>query len=216
MPDITRNTFSARIGKSLPSAGIFLRDSFRESLLLYFRYFFSPERAQSFRGTAATSTAICISNRRVPRMIVKGNVKFFRGEIGDASAARVLPMFLVWRPLAHTYTHTCTWTWRARALARCTLQRRMFPLPQLRSERPRKCTRKRLSNARDPSLCGWSVPELYLTLNDVGFVCTEYTGCSAKKCRKVRRGDISLLNFRHDFNLISFSLYTTCFSYPLI
>lgn len=108
MPDITRNTFSARIGKSLPSAGIFLRDSFRESPLVFSIFFFSPERAQSFRGTVATSTAICISNRRVPRMIVKGNVKFFRGEIGDASAARVLPMFLVWRPLAHAHTPTHT------------------------------------------------------------------------------------------------------------
>lgn len=83
-----------------------------------FRYFFSQNARKVF-----SSTAICISNRRVPRMIVKGNVKFFRGEIGDASAARVLPMLLTHTHTLHARTHAHR---RARALARCTLQRRMF------------------------------------------------------------------------------------------
>lgn len=71
---------------------------------------FSPRNARKVftaRPRRLRQSAFRIESR-VPRMIVKGNVKFFRGEIGDASAARVLPMFLARVTPALTYTHVHT------------------------------------------------------------------------------------------------------------
>lgn len=169
---ITRNALSVRIGKSLLDTHTYAHtQGFSFAILsesfIVFSIFFPPRNARKvFHGTAATSTAICISNRIARASDDRKGQRqvFFAVKLGTHLRRASCRCFsLVWHPLAHIHMHTHTHMrahrvdgrarWRG---ARCNAGCSAAAVALRTSAKAHAKTPVYVKRAKDSSVCGCS------------------------------------------------------------